>query len=183
MDLTTFSPGVYPPGTVSLSIFSEEEGWRPAIITKEVPLSKDPNSESPAQANSVQDMLSKVQRTLCFQDEVGVAFRIFEDDAPQFATVVATIPLSRLMPPSWKSYLALPLKLLWEPPCAVFAGTSVHQHIGEILHPRTDNCYWYDREFYHTSAYLTIVVMSCILGTPRPLLAGHRAVGRPCITL
>nr|POF16398.1 sumo-conjugating enzyme ubc9 [Quercus suber] len=52
-----FHPNVYPSGTVCLSILNEEEGWRPAIVIKEIligiqMLLDEVNPESPAQADA-----------------------------------------------------------------------------------------------------------------------------------
>jgi ubiquitin-conjugating enzyme E2 I len=54
-----FHPNVYPSGTICLSILNEEEGWRPAIMVKEIlmgiqDLLDAPNPDSPAQSAAIE---------------------------------------------------------------------------------------------------------------------------------
>lgn len=53
----SYSPNVYPSGTICLSILNEEEGWRPAITVKQMVLGvqdllDSPNVNSPAQSEA-----------------------------------------------------------------------------------------------------------------------------------
>ena len=55
--IANHSTQVYPSGTICLSIINEEEGWRPAIIIKDIlmgiqELLDNPNPKSPAQSDA-----------------------------------------------------------------------------------------------------------------------------------